>query len=97
MTREQLSMMEEQLQVTLPDAYKDLMAAFPWPRFAGGTELSIFDDATLNVERTLEYRAGYAGAPPWPTDFVHIGDDDDACPYAIRCSDGTVVKRTTEI
>ena len=85
-------MMEEQLQVTLPTAYKDVVAPFPWRDFAGGTEFSLWDNAALNIERTLEYRKGYGGAPPWPLDYVHIGDDDDACPYALGCSDGTIVK-----
>ncbi len=55
-------------------------------------ELSLFDDAELNIERTLEYRRGFGGAPPWPADYVHIGDDDDACPYALHCGDGTILK-----
>jgi len=92
MTREQLLMMEGRLQVKLPTGYKDVMLNFPWPRFEGGTDFSLWDAAALNVERTLEYRKGYGGAPPWPLDYVHIGDDDDACPYALRCSDGTIVK-----
>lgn len=92
MTHQQLSMMEEQLQVSLPTRYKDILCAFPWPEFIGGTDFSLWDDAALNIERTLEYRSGYGGAPPWPVDYVHIGDDEDACPYALHCSDGTIVK-----
>src|SRR3954463_5069956 len=92
MTDDELSTMEVELQVSLPHAYKRLMAAFPSPELQGGIEFSLIDDAALNIERTFEYRAGYEGAPPWPSDFVHIGDDDDACPYAICCSDGTIVK-----
>lgn len=92
MTHQETTLMEEKLQVTLPTTYKQTVTSFPWPEFAGGTEFSLWDDAALNVERTLEYRDGYGGAPPWPSDYVHIGDDDDACPYALRCSDGTIVK-----
>lgn len=92
MTREHITMIEEKLHVTLPTAYKQIVTSFPWPEFSGGTEFSLWDDAPLNVERTLEYRGGYGGAPPWPLDYVHIGDDDDACPYALRCTDGTIVK-----
>src|SRR5689334_7515982 len=92
MNREQLTMMEQQLQVTLPTAYKQLLMDFPWTEFAGGTRFSLWDDAALNIKRTLEYRQGYDDAPPWPPDYVHIGDDNDACPYALCCSDGTIVK-----
>jgi hypothetical protein len=66
MTREHLKLMEEKLQVVLPTAYRQVVTSFPWPEFAGGTEFSLWDDAALNVERTLEYREGYGGAPPWP-------------------------------
>lgn len=92
MTLAQLSRMETQLQVRLPTAYKDVVASFPWPEFTGSTEFSLWDDDSLNIKRTLEYRAGYGGAPSWPADYIHIGDDDDACPYALRCSDGTILK-----
>src|SRR5688572_25521508 len=92
MTPEQLTMMEKQLHVTLPTTYKRVVTIFPWSAFAGGKAFRCWDGAALNVERTLEYREGYGGAPPWPSDYVHIGDDDDACPYALRCSDGTIVK-----
>lgn len=87
-----LMMMEAQLGVTLPADYKAALAAFPWPELVGETEFSLWDDAALNIERTLGYRKGYGGAPPWPKEYVHIGDDDDACPYALRCGDGTIVK-----
>lgn len=90
MTLEQLQMMEDQLHVALPGAYRQVLLAFPWPVFASGTEFSLWDDAALNVERTFQSRDGYRGAPPCPADHVHI--DDDACPYALRCSDGTIVK-----
>jgi hypothetical protein len=92
MTLENLKMMEVRLHVTPPSDYKGVLLAYPWPEFAGGSEFSLWDDAVLNVERTLEYRNGYGGAPAWPSDYVHIGDDDDACPYAMSCSDGTIVK-----
>lgn len=49
-------MMEEQLQIKLPAAYKNVVTSFLWPMFAGGTEFSLWDDVALNVERTREYR-----------------------------------------
>jgi hypothetical protein len=85
-------MMEQKLQVQLPTAYAAAVVPYPWPELANSTEYSLWDDAALNVERTFEYRAGYGGAPPWPLHYVHIGDDDDACPYALHCSDGTIIK-----
>lgn len=92
MTSNDIAMMEQRLEVELPAAYKAVVVPYPWPGLANSTDYSLWDDAALNIERTLEYRAGYGGAPPWPLNYVHIGDDDDACPYAIDCSDGTITK-----
>ena len=92
MTLEDLTTMEQQLGVILPDRYKQIMLSYPWPKFASTTDFSLWDDAALNIERTFEYRAGYGGAPPWPLDYIRIGDDDDACPYALQCSDGAIIK-----
>jgi len=30
--------------------------------------------------------------PPWPTEFVVIGDEDDACPYALNCTTGRIIQ-----
>src|SRR4030095_5922549 len=92
MTNDDHSMMEQRLQVQLPAAYKAAVVPYPWPELANSTHYSLWDDAALNVKRTLEYRAGYGRAPAWPLQCVHIGDDDDACPYALNCSDGTIIK-----
>lgn len=37
------------------------------------------------IEMTLAYRAGFVGMPPWPNEWLCIGDDGTACPYAIDC------------
>jgi hypothetical protein len=46
----------------------------------------------LIIQRTLEQRSGYEGAPAWPSQFVVIGDEDDACPYALDCSTGRIIQ-----
>ena len=92
MTADELTWMQRTLEVQLPPDYCAAMLRFPLPEFVGTGDCSLFDLAALNVERTLEYRAGYGGASPWSPEYVHIGDDDDACPYAMRCPDGYIVK-----
>ena len=64
MTIDQLRTIESGLTVTLPDAYKSTMTAYPWTDFRGSTEASFWDDPTPIVEQTLEYRSGFGGAPP---------------------------------
>jgi len=43
------------------------------------------------VDRTQEQRAGFAGGQPWAHQYVYIGDEDDACPYALDCDTGSVI------
>ena len=79
---------EEALAVRLPEQYRVAIQG------ADASELSkygLFDDAALIIERTLEQRVGYGGAAPWPQPFVYIGDQEDACPYALDCTSGIVV------
>jgi hypothetical protein len=92
MTLDQLRMIEAALSITLPDAYKHAMAAYPWPEFQGSTEASLWDDPAPVIEQTLEHRSGFGGAPPWPLEFVIIGDEDDACPYALDCATGRIIQ-----
>jgi hypothetical protein len=92
MNKDDLITMEQALQVQLPAAYQSAVVPFPWPEFADSTDWSLWDDAAAIIELTLEYRAGYGGAPAWPPHYVHIGDADDACPYVLNCLDGTIIQ-----
>ena len=92
MTSHHLRTIEASLGINLPASYKNVMAAFPWPTFQGSTEVSLWDDPTPIVEQTLEYRSGFGGAPPWPAEFVVIGDEEDACPYALNCTSGRIIQ-----
>ncbi len=46
----------------------------------------------LIIERTLEYRNGYCGAPAWPKAMLYVGDESDGCPYALNCDSGELLK-----
>ncbi|MCW1926558.1 SMI1/KNR4 family protein [Luteolibacter arcticus] len=68
-------------------------------RFLAGTrddfdpdEVAVLDDAEAMIERTLEYRRGFAGMPPWPESWVYLGDEADACPYCLDCATGRVAQ-----
>lgn len=92
MTLDQLRSIESALAITLPDAYRSTMAAYPWQAFHGSAEASLWDDPEPIIDQTRAYRSGFGGAPPWPTEFVVIGDEDDACPYAINCTTGRIIQ-----
>jgi len=89
MEEEGCQTIEQQLGVKLPDAYR----AFQLNRSASPVDpTTVADDARVVVERTLEHRRGFGGAPPWPRDVIYMGDEDDACPYALFCSTGRVIQ-----
>jgi len=89
MTDEDLNRIEAELAISLPDAYRIFQIA----RDPSDVDsISLSDDASFVIERTLEYREGYAGIPPWNSDALYIGDEDDACPYVLFCTAGRVVQ-----
>ncbi|HOX08796.1 MAG TPA: SMI1/KNR4 family protein [Planctomycetota bacterium] len=88
----ELERVASSLGVGLPEAYKNAMQRFPFLDDLGSTEWSLWDDADAIIARTLEYRRGDASAPPWDHRWVYLGDDDDACPYALDTVDGHIVK-----
>jgi len=80
---------ERELGVKLPNAYRD----FQMNRVPSSVDTTtVADDARFVIERTLEHRRGYGGAPAWPSDAFYVGDEDDACPYVLFCSTGRVLQ-----
>jgi hypothetical protein len=88
MTPADITRIEEALAVRLPEAYRTTMVG-PVAEKLG--ESGVFDDAELVIERTREQRKGYGGAAPWPSRYVYVGDQEDACPYAMDCETGVVI------
>lgn len=89
MNTQDFQTIERELGVKLPDAYRD----FQMNRVTSDVDTTTFaDDTSFVIERTLEYRRGYAGASAWPSDVIYVGDEDDACPYVLFCSSGRVVQ-----
>ena len=80
--------LERMLGVALPGAY----ARFLQTRDRDIDATSLFDDPQLIIEATRDYRAGFSGLPPWPNDMICVGDEADACPYAIDCTTGVCLR-----
>lgn len=91
MNAKDISKIETALGVSLPQSYKSAMCPFLWPAYEGTTDASLWDDANAIVEETLAQRKGFGGAPPWPKNLIVIGDENDACPYALDCDTGRVI------
>lgn len=89
MNTEDFQAIERELGVKLPSAYCD----FQMNRASSSVDTTtVADDIHFVIERTLEYRRGYGGAPAWPSDVIYVGDEDDACPYVLFCSTGRVIQ-----
>jgi hypothetical protein len=53
---------ERELGRRLPDAYREMLLAFPFPAKAGNADFPLFDDADALIRRQRERRAG-TGSP----------------------------------
>src|SRR4029453_18322528 len=89
MTQADTDRIERDLDVKLPPAYRELMCGADAARLG---DAGIFNDAALVVERTKAQCAGFGGAPAWVQKFVYVGDQADACPYALNVDSGAVVR-----
>lgn len=87
MTAEQIHLIESKLSVTIPE---NVRLALSGGRPAHVDSTSLIDDPAQIIEATLLYRAGFSSLSPWPTHLVYIGDESDACPYVLDCSDGSI-------
>jgi len=81
-TPEDLSRIEDELGVELPEGYRQLMLDYPFPDGKGNTNENLWDDADAVIEKTALYRSPRVHNV-WPSHFVYIGDDQAGCPYAI--------------
>lgn len=88
MSVQEISRVEAELQLTLPAAYADFLRT----RGDYPDNTTVLDTADLIIGCTTEYRHGIYGAPPWPWHLVCIGDEADACPYALDCLSGEIVQ-----
>jgi len=80
---------ETALGVSLPKDYAHFLQS---DRSDEIDNTTVIDDADLIIELTQEYRQGaYGVAPPWPEHFVYVGDEADACPYALNCMSGELI------
>ncbi len=87
MTLQELTQIEEALEITLPSVYKRLMQDFPIPAYAGNTEISLWDDAKALIALNKRLRKKEFAREPWPRRFYAMGEDDGGCSEAIDLED----------
>lgn len=81
---------ESGLNVRLPDDYATFLTQDRSEATVDDT--TALSDADAIIAATQEYRRGFAGLPPWPHFYIYIGDETDACPYALDTASGRVIR-----
>jgi SMI1/KNR4 family protein SUKH-1 len=89
LTADDIKKIESVLGLSLPNEYLDALTK-PRSSMLDGT--TMLDSAEQIIESTLLYRNGFSGLPKWPSELIYFGDEADACPYAINCESGVVIK-----
>lgn len=79
---EDIRRIESALNVKLPSDFVEFMISER--NYDAIDEVSVFDDANTIIEATIAYRQGKC-SQQWPMQLVYIGDESDACPYALDC------------
>ncbi|MEN3943851.1 SMI1/KNR4 family protein [Prosthecobacter sp. SYSU 5D2] len=90
MTEEDIAKIETALGVCLPADYRAHLAKNDEDEEEHGVvdDVTAMRDAYGIIKATRDYRAGFEGLPPWPAHWVYMGDEADACPYAVDCVSG---------
>ncbi len=87
MTKSEIAKLSESLQVTLPQSYREFLSR---ARPEEIDDTSLLGDPDIIIEATNDYRRGFVGLPPWPNEYIYLGDEADACPYVLDCITGIV-------
>jgi len=89
---EEIATIERELEVTLPAAYKRFLMCREEGCDVEIDAESVRDDARTVIDATLQYRAGFAGLPAWPAAWLYVGEEADACAYALDCASGVCLR-----
>ncbi len=73
--------LERELQIRLPEAYRGVLLAFPFPAKAGNADFPLFDDADVLIQRQRTSRAGNG-----PAAYLFIGADGPEGCYVLDLS-----------
>ena len=87
MTPSEVREVEAALGLSLPGAYSRFLSS----GISSIDGESVLRTVALIVDATMMYRKGEIGIPAWPSYFICVGDEADACPYALNCITGEVI------
>jgi hypothetical protein len=76
MTLDDISRIERELNIRLPDSYRNAVVPFPIPACVGNDDTELWDNADSIIEYNREVRQGLSGGvAPWPVHFFALGRD----------------------
>ena len=79
---------EQELHISLPQAYKDAVTNYPATAFRGNSDQNLWDNADELIRYNLELRAGDVSfVDPWPKRFFALGLDGGGCSDALDLED----------
>lgn len=90
MTEDQIRILEDSLSLKLPADYRRFLTEDPGEDLLDDT--TVMRDVDAIIEATLDYRKGFEGLPPWPSHWLYMGDEADACPYVLDCLTGELIR-----
>ena len=82
-----IARIERELEIELPEAYKQALASYPIAAYAGNSETMFWDDAGQLIALNQELRKGRPPVDPWPVRFYALGRDHGGCSDALDLDD----------
>ena len=85
-------LIERELGVSLPEAYRRAVCPFRIPALTGNTDYELWDDPKRLVELNRKLRAGSRTCSAWPSHLFAVGNrpGDELIAMDTRSSDGPV-------
>ena len=92
MTDTDISLIEQELRIKLPDSYRQALVPIHLRALEGNTDHQLWDDAKALVKLNQDLRAGKRYRPAWPPHMYAVGDPhgDELIAMDTRSPDGPV-------
>jgi hypothetical protein len=92
MTEADIELVERELKIVLPLAYKRAVVPFQIRALAGNTDQQLWDDAAALIQLNQKLRAGSRMRPAWPLHMFAVGDPhgDELYAMDLRSPEATV-------
>ena len=84
MTADEIDLLERELSIQLPEAYRHRMQHFPIGVLVGNTSTELWDDATALIKLNQELQQPGVG---WPNHLFALGRDAGGCAMALDLRD----------